>query len=231
LSVNPTPVNATVGFGFVIVNDNVVVPFKATVGPVNALLIPGGATTVMFAFAVFPVPPSFDVTVTLLVIAAAIIPVTFSVIVHIPFAGIVPPVSDTVPDAAVAVTDPPHMPPSPFGVATTRPAGKVSVNATPVSPTALGLVIVKLSVVVPPSGIVGAPNILLIVAGLSTVTLAEAVFPVPPFVDVTAVVVLLLSPDVVPVTVTKNVQVPPAGIVAPASVIKLLVLTDNVPPH
>jgi len=44
LSVNPIPVNATVVLGFVSVNDKVVVPFKATVAPPNALLIPGAWT-------------------------------------------------------------------------------------------------------------------------------------------------------------------------------------------
>ena len=47
------------------------------------------------------------------------------------------------------------------GVATTRPAGKLSVNATPVSVRlALGLATAKLSDVEPPNGIHDAPNAL-----------------------------------------------------------------------
>ena len=66
-----------------------------------------------------------------------------------------------------------HEPVSPFGVATTSPAGKVSVNATPVSDTAFaaGLVMVKVKLVVLFSGIVAAPNVLLMVGGATTVQL------------------------------------------------------------
>ena len=54
---------------------------------------------------------------------------------------------DTVP---VVIVPAPHDPVSPFGVATVRPAGSVSPNATPLIATvALGLVMVKVSVVVP----------------------------------------------------------------------------------
>jgi len=45
------------------------------------------------------------------------------------------------------------------------------------------------------------------------------VVPGPPFADVTAPVVLFLTPAVVPVTVTENMHVPLAAIVAPVSVI------------
>ena len=64
-----------------------------------------------------------------------------------------------------------HEPVSPFGVATTSPAGKVSVNATPVSDTAfaVGLVMLNVKLVVPFRGIVAAPNVLLIVGGAITV--------------------------------------------------------------
>ena len=50
-----------------------------------------------------------------------------------------------------------------------------------------------------------------VVDALVTVRFAVLlVVPVPPFVDVTAPVVLLFTPAVVPVTVTEGVQIPPA---------------------
>jgi len=70
--------------------------------------------------------------------------------------GIVPPVRETLPEPAVAVTAPPQVLVNPLGVFTTRLAplpfvGKLSVNATPWSATVLpaGLVMVMLIVLVP----------------------------------------------------------------------------------
>src|SRR5450759_1890552 len=68
------------------------------------------------------------------------------------------------------------------------------------------------------------------VGGLATVMLAEAVLPVPPFVELTAPVVLFFTPEVVPVTFTERVHVlliatvPPVRptVVAPAA-------AENVP--
>ena len=80
-----------------------------------------------------------------------------------------------------------------FGVdATTKPAGKLSVNAIPLNATVVfGLVTVKVSDVVPFSGIEAAPNALTMPGGDATVRLAVAVLPVPPLVEVTAPVVLV----------------------------------------
>ena len=76
------------------------------------------------------------------------------------------------------MTVPPHVFASPFGVATTRPAGSGSVKATPLSAVAaLGLVSVNVSVVVPFTAMLAAPNALAIVGGPTTVRLAEAVPP------------------------------------------------------
>ena len=52
------------------------------------------------------------------------------------------------------------------------PAGSVSVNAAPVRGNAFGLDNVKVSVVVPPRRIAGAPNALVIVGGVATCALA-----------------------------------------------------------
>src|SRR5260370_39656494 len=59
--------------------------------------------------------------------------------------------------------------------------------------------------------------------GASTFTLAEAVPPVPPSVDVTLPVVLFCSPGAIPVTFTVNaMQFPRAGRLAPDRLITLL---------
>jgi len=94
----------------------------------------------------------------------------------------VPPVNEIV-LGAVVVTMPPHTAVGPE-LATVIPAGKVSVNATPVRLTAaFGLVSVKVSVVVPFSKTLELPNALLMVGAATTVIIAVAMFPVPPFVE------------------------------------------------
>ena len=81
---------------------------------------------------------------------------------------------------------------SPFGSATCRPAGSVSLNAMPVSARlALGLLSVKVSDVFAFNRMLAAPKALVIVGGAATVRLAEAVLPVPPLVDDTFPVVLV----------------------------------------
>src|SRR5204862_5744916 len=94
----------------------------------------------------------------------------------------------TLDDPSAAVTVPPGqlvvwLP----GVATIRPAGRLSVNATPVSVRfwLLLLSIVKVRLVVPFNGIVAAPKALTICGGLMTVRFAEDVdcAPVPAAVE------------------------------------------------
>ena len=104
----------------------------------------------------------------------------------------------TMPEAAVAVVVPPQVLDKPLGVATTRPAGKVSVNAKPVKLVpVLELVMVKVSEVVPLSVMVGAPKALVMLGGLATVRVALEVFPVPPSVEVICTL-LFFVPEVVP---------------------------------
>jgi len=152
----------------------------------NALLIVGGANTVMEAVAVLPVPPSVDVTVTVLFFCPAVVPCTFTDTVQLALAASVPPDKPTEPDALTAVPVPPQVLFKFAGEATTRPAGRLSVKAIPVSAIVFGLVMLKVSEVVPFSGIVAAPNPLLMLGGLATVRFAVAVFPVPPLVELTA---------------------------------------------
>jgi hypothetical protein len=135
----------------------------------------------------------------------------------VPVVAIVPPVSATLDEPAAAVTIPvPQVPVSPLGVDTTRPAGNGSVKATPVSAIeALEFVIVKLSGVEAARPIEAAPNDLLMLGGVPTVKFAVAVLPVPPLVELTAPVVFVNDPGVLPVTFTLKLQFAPAAIVPP----------------
>jgi len=97
------------------------------------------------------------------------------------------------PEGAVRVTVPPHTVAEAFG--TVNPAGKVSVKPTPVSATddALGLVIVNCSPVVEPGEIADGMNDVASDGGvgMTTLRLALETLPVPPLVEVTALVVLV----------------------------------------
>ncbi|MBQ1053159.1 hypothetical protein KBX50_32525, partial [Micromonospora sp. C51] len=75
----------------------------------------------------------------------------------------------------------------------------------------------KLSDVVSSAAMVVAPKALEIVGGVATatVTLADATAPGPLSFESTGLLVLTFVPLVVPVTSTENVQLPPAGNVAP----------------
>jgi hypothetical protein len=135
VSANATPVSAAVfAVGFEVENVSEVVPFSGIEAAPKALAIEGGASTVKLADAVPPVPPSIEVTCpVVLFLVPGVVPVTLTEKVHDALAARVPPERLTVPASAVAVTVPaPQVPVSPFGVETTKPAGSVSLNATPV---------------------------------------------------------------------------------------------------
>ena len=183
VSVKATPVSgSTLAAGLVIVKVNEVVAFNAIVEGLKTLAIDGGASTLMLAVAVPPVPPSVEVTLpVVLVCKPAAMPVTLTENVQEPLAAIVPPLRLIVFVPAVAVIVPaPHVPVRPFGVETTSPAGSVSLKPTPVSATVVfGLVMVKLSEVEPFRGMLAAPKAFAIVGGATTVMEALDVLPVP----------------------------------------------------
>jgi hypothetical protein len=191
VSVKPTPVNA-VGLLFWMVKLKLVEPFSGMLAAPNALIMTGAPTTVMEAFDVLPVPPSVEVTVTLLFFTPGVVPWTFTETVQLALAASVPADKLTEPDPAAAVAVPPHVL-FRLGVeATINPAGKLSVKAIPVSARLVfGFWMVNVSEVVPFSGICAAPKAFVIAGGVATVRLAEAVLPVPPLVEVTLPVVLV----------------------------------------
>ena len=221
-----TPVRATLEFGFVTVNDNETLDPTSTNAAPNDFEIVGAIATIRVAEAVLPFPASFEVTalVTLFFVPrdvdemvtekvqlelAASVALLKLMLVEFPTAVIVPP---------------PQLPLKPLGLSTIKPDGKLSVNPTPVSePALLGLVIVKDKDVKLPSPMLAAPKILEIVGAVATFRLALAIRPVPPLVEVIALVVLFFVPEVVPVTLTVIVQV------APTATVPLLNVTEPVP--
>jgi hypothetical protein len=157
----------------------------------NAFEIDGAPTTVKLADAVLPVPVAVDVTACdVLSLTPAVVPVTSTVSVHDPFAPTVAPDRLIAPVPAVAVADPPHPFVRPFGVATTNPGGRLSVKATPGNGAEFEFEIVNVKPVEPFSGIVGAPNALLIEGATPTVKLSDPGWPraVPDSVALGAVV-------------------------------------------
>src|SRR5262245_37951766 len=118
------------------------------------------------------------------------------------------------PVPAVAVTVPPQVFDT-FGVLDTTNVpvllGNVSLKPMPVRSPLDGvaglfeLLIVKVTVVVPLSGMLAAPNALLIVGGATTVKVAVAGVLAPPSVELT-VTLLVLAPCVVPCTFNETAQ-------------------------
>jgi hypothetical protein len=154
----------------------------------------GGAITVIEAVAVLPVPPLVEVTCTLLLLSPAVVPWTLIETVQLVLGARDAPLKLTDEEPAAAVAVPLQVVLRLFGVATTRPVGKLSVNATPVRVRfwLLLLSIVKVRLVVPFSGIVAAPKAFTMCGGLITVRFAEEVefTPVPAAVEL--IVTLLL---------------------------------------
>jgi hypothetical protein len=226
-------------FAFVMLKVTVVIPFSGMLAEgLNVLLMVGGATTVSVAVLLaVPVPPSVEVIApVVLSLAPAVVPCTSTLKVH-DAAWLTTPLDRLIKDdPATAVTDPLQVLLT-LGVgATTSPAGRLSVNATPLRVTLLfGLLMMKLTEVVPFRGIVVAPNALLIVGGLATVRVAVLlVAPVPPLVELTAPVVLgILFPDCVPVTFTTIVQLAPGVVTLPPDrlIVVVLAAAVTVPPQ
>src|SRR5438270_1467116 len=90
---------------------------------------------------------------------------------------------------------------------------------------------VNVSEVVPFEGSCAAPKALVMEAGVATVKLAEAVLPVPPFVEVTLPVVLVYCPEAAPVTVTENWHWLFTAMVAPVKAIPVGEVVVSVPPQ
>ena len=199
----------------------------------NALMITGGPTTVMLAFEVLPVPALVEVTCVLLFFTPPVVPATFSETVQEAPGARLAPLKLTDDDPFTAVAVPEHVLAKLPGVATTSPAGRLSVNATPFK-VRLALVLLKVSVrlVLPFSGIVAAPNAFAIVGGLMTVKLALDVdcAPVPAAVEL-IVTLLLSTPSDVPLAATVIVHAPTASEALLKETLPAPAAAVTVPPH
>jgi len=207
VSVNVTPVNAVVVFGFVTVKLNTLVPLSGIVAASNDFEIDGGPTTVNVAvFEVAPAPLSLELIAPVVLFHTPVVaPVTVTEKLQLPLDTSVPPVNVIV-LGAVVDSVPPHVEVGPE-VGTVIPDGSVSVKLIPVRfCEAFGLVIVKVKLVVALSSTLDAPNDLETVGAAATVNDAEAALPTPPLAEPTLVVMLFLTPAVVPVTVTLKLQ-------------------------
>src|SRR5262249_36080557 len=188
VSLKATPVSPTVVLLFWMVKLKLVEPFNGIEAAPKALLMVGGATTVIDAFAVLPVPPLVDVTCTLLFLTPAVVPCTFRETVQFELGGTEAPDKLTVEEPSAAVAVPPvQLVVTLLGVAATNAAGRLSVNAAPVSVRfwLLLLSMVKVKLVEPFSGIVAAPKALAMCGGLMTVRsgFVAAVLPLPASVE------------------------------------------------
>jgi hypothetical protein len=208
LSVTEIPVTVAVVLGFVTVKVSVAMPPCGIVEALKSLVIDGGSTTVSVAvLEVVPAPLSLaETAAVVLFIVPPLVPVTFIVMVQEVLAAREPPARFTEVAPELAVKVPPQVSETPGVAATANPAGNVSENETPVMAIVFGFVIVKVRVVVPFRATDVAPKDLVIVGGLATLILADAVLPVPPSFEETFPVVLFFTPTVEPVTFTLTVQ-------------------------
>jgi hypothetical protein len=233
LSVNEIPESGKLGFGLLMLKKTKTVPFSATLFALKNLLMVGGTATLSVAVAVLPVPPlAEEIGPVVLVNCPDAAPVTVTKKAHEAPAWIVAPDSEMVLPPLVA-TVPLQAPVVPL--ITVRPAGKTSVNATPVSSTVLpaGFVMVKVRVVVAFSAMAVGLKDLVSEGGATTTRVAEAVPPVPPSLDVIAPVVLFCVPAAIPVTFTENVHWLLGARVAPDKVTTLVAWVAVIapPPH
>ena len=180
----------------------------------------GVGDTVRVSVAVLPVPPFVEVTAFVVLVYVPVVgALTFTFTVQVPPAAIVPSEKEIEASAAAGakVGVPQPLVFAPVGLATCiwlGVIGKVSLKFTPVKAMpAFGLVMVKVRMDVPPARIGSGAKFFAILGGATTVRVSVAIFPVPPFVEFTALVELVYTPPVGAVTFTVTVHVPPAAIV------------------
>ncbi len=132
VSVKATPLRALAVLGLVMVKLSVLLAFSAMLVGLKALLMVGGATTVKLAvLLVAPAPLSVELMAPVVLdLLPALVPVTFTLMEHVPLEASVPPVKPMVLEPAVSDNVPVHVVLAPFGVATTSPGTRVSEKAT-----------------------------------------------------------------------------------------------------
>jgi len=159
-SVTASPVRATVlAAGLVIVRVRVEVPPAPMLLGAKALATVGGISTDRVAVAAAAVVVLEVSVLVVLFLTPEVVAVTFTLMLQLPKkAPTEPPERLTLPVPAVAVNVPPQPLLTPLGVATTSPAGRVSVKAMFVTPPILLFWMLKVSVEVPPTGMLVGLN-------------------------------------------------------------------------
>src|SRR5262249_45693087 len=154
-------------------------PFSGILVGANVLVTVAGAATVSVAvLLVAPVPPLVELTAPVVLgrLLPDCVPVTLTTMVQVPpGVAMLPPTRLILVVVAAAVTVPPlQLPVTPGVEATCNPFISVSLKAMPFSALVLlaGLVMVNVTVVVPFSGMLAAPNALLMVGGATTLICA-----------------------------------------------------------
>lgn len=224
-SVKPTPERLNPMFGLLMLKFKVVVPFSGIEAAPNVFVMLGGDATVKFVLAVVPVPPLVELTAPVVfVYCPEAVPVTFTITVHDALIPMLPPVKPMLAPPELAAAVPPQPLVNALGVATTKPVGSVSVNATPASATvlAVGLPSVNVRRVVPFKEMDDGLNAFTIEGGATTVTLADAAVPLPPSFEAKVEVVLLFAPAPFPVTFTEKLHEPLAASVPPDKLIRFV---------
>jgi hypothetical protein len=155
----------------------------------------GGPITVIESVAVFPVPVFAENTLLVVfVFGPGEVAVTSTLAEQEVFAAIVPPDSDTSEPFAAGAKVAPQVFEALGVAATTNPDGNASMTDSPVTANAFGLVNVSVIPTVPFTGTLSAANDFVTDGGGATRRLADPVFPVPPLVDVTALVTFGFGP-------------------------------------
>ena len=178
-----------------IVKLRLVEPFSGMLAAPNALIITGGTRYRNGSVGRVARAASVEVTWTLLFFTPAVVPCTFTETVQLALAAKVPAERLMLPEPATAVAVPPQVLFKALGVATTRSCRQI-VSKGNSGQRQIGVRVLdgERQRVVPFSGMLAAPKAFVIVGGVATVRLAEAVLPVPPLVEVTFPVVLVYCP-------------------------------------
>jgi hypothetical protein len=233
LMLNPLNVNA---FGLLKLMVSVEVPPTAMLVGEKLFVTTGGAATFNVAEACKLIPPSVELTMTLFVFCPVVVALTLTLTAQEPPAdAIAPPVKLMLVAAATAVNVPPQVLVAIGAASTSRPAGKVSVKLRPESPFGLaaGLVMVIVKVEMPPTCTPVGEKAFAMVGGMKTLSVALAVPPIPPSVELTLPVVLSFAPTLVALTLTLIAQELPGVAIAPPDSVMLVFVAagENVPPQ
>jgi len=212
VSEKASPVKVNTEFGLVRLNVRLVEPPGTSVRLPKLFARSGDPATVKVATAAGAAGAFVEVRVLLVFsFVPSVVPTTFTEMVQVVPEGAftVPPVKPMLFDPAVALAVPPQVLTKPLGVATTTPAGMVSVKVRPVTAAPPLFLIVKVSVDAPPMLMLAGENAfekLRPGPGWKAATVC-----VPPSITVALPAVKVVAS----VLITRTAEVAPGGILVP----------------